>query len=168
MKDAFNEDLPYITHFIVLDPFLRRPRILLTFTGYLTLIISKLSKTNQPFLLSRIQINQSFSAYSKLLYVFLLYVDSIIFHCNNIEHFFACGYCCKLFVIKDFLLASSGVYSVFCVVPYADVTFIEYFPTYGVTKQRMKSRTGFFITPNIFLHLYFIFEFTYIVFVLFF
>ena len=31
-KDAFNEGLPCITHFVVLHPFLRRPQVLLTFT----------------------------------------------------------------------------------------------------------------------------------------
>ena len=44
MKDAFNEGLPYITHFVVLHPFLRRPQILLTFTTQLTLIKSNLRK----------------------------------------------------------------------------------------------------------------------------
>ena len=32
MKDVFNEDLPYITHFVVFNPSLRRPQKLLTFT----------------------------------------------------------------------------------------------------------------------------------------
>ena len=32
MKDAFNEGLPYITHFLVLHLFLRRPQVLLTYT----------------------------------------------------------------------------------------------------------------------------------------
>ena len=40
MKDAFNEGLPHITHFVILHPFLRRPQILLTFTTHLTLIKS--------------------------------------------------------------------------------------------------------------------------------
>ena len=44
MKDVFNEGLPYITHFVVLHPFLRRPQILLTFTTQLTLIKSNLRK----------------------------------------------------------------------------------------------------------------------------
>ena len=45
VRDAFNEDLPYITHFIVLHPFLRRLKIfLLTFTTQLTLIKSDLRK----------------------------------------------------------------------------------------------------------------------------
>ena len=37
MKDTFNEDLPYITYFVVFHPFLRRPQILLTFIRHLTL-----------------------------------------------------------------------------------------------------------------------------------
>ena len=44
MKDAFNEGLPYITHFIVLHSFLRRTQILLTFTTQLNLIKSNLRK----------------------------------------------------------------------------------------------------------------------------
>ena len=44
MKDTFNEDLPYITHVVVLYPFLRRSQILLIFIIQLNLIISKLSK----------------------------------------------------------------------------------------------------------------------------
>ena len=32
MKDAFNEGQPYITHFVLLHPFLRRPQVLLAFT----------------------------------------------------------------------------------------------------------------------------------------
>ena len=31
MKETFNESLSYINHFVVLHPFLRRPKILLTF-----------------------------------------------------------------------------------------------------------------------------------------
>ena len=44
MKDAFSEGLTYITYFVVLDPFLRRPQILLTFISHLTLIKSNLIK----------------------------------------------------------------------------------------------------------------------------
>ena len=44
MKDAFNEGLPYMTLLVVLDPFLKRPQILLTFTTQLTLIKSNLRK----------------------------------------------------------------------------------------------------------------------------
>ena len=44
MKDTFNERLPYITHFVFLYPFLRRPQILLTFIRHLTWI--NLSKKN--------------------------------------------------------------------------------------------------------------------------
>ena len=44
MKDAFNEGLSNITHFIVFHPFLRRPQILLTFVRHLTLIKSNLIK----------------------------------------------------------------------------------------------------------------------------
>ena len=40
VKDAFNEGLLYITHFVVLHPFLGSPQILLTFTRQLTLIIA--------------------------------------------------------------------------------------------------------------------------------
>ena len=34
MKDEFNEGLLYITHFVVLYPFLGRPQILLKFTRH--------------------------------------------------------------------------------------------------------------------------------------
>ena len=44
MNHAFNEDLPYITHFIILHQFLRRPHILLTFIRHLTLIERNLIK----------------------------------------------------------------------------------------------------------------------------
>ena len=44
MKDAFDEGLPHIAHFVVLHPFLRRPQILLTFTIQLTIIKSKVRK----------------------------------------------------------------------------------------------------------------------------
>ena len=49
MKDAFNEDLLYIAHFVVLCPFLRRPQILLILMRHLTLIKSDLSKKKIAF-----------------------------------------------------------------------------------------------------------------------
>ena len=49
MKDTFNEDPPYITHVVVLYPFLRRSLILLIFIRHLNLIISKLSKKKKAF-----------------------------------------------------------------------------------------------------------------------
>ena len=36
MKDTFIEDLPYITHFVVLHPFLRRPQILTVCSYHVT------------------------------------------------------------------------------------------------------------------------------------
>ena len=44
MKDAFNEAKPYITHFVVLHPFPRRPQTLLTFIRHLILTGSTLIK----------------------------------------------------------------------------------------------------------------------------
>ena len=44
MKDAFNKAKPYITHFVVLHPFPRRPQTLLTFIRYLILTGSTLIK----------------------------------------------------------------------------------------------------------------------------
>ena len=49
MKDAFNEDLLYIAHFVVLCPFLRRPQILLIFIRHLALIKSNLRKKKIAF-----------------------------------------------------------------------------------------------------------------------
>ena len=46
MKDTLYEDLPYMTHFAVFQPFRRRRQILLTFIRHLTLTKSKLSKRN--------------------------------------------------------------------------------------------------------------------------
>ena len=58
------------------------------------------------------------------------------------------------------------MYSVFCVVPCADVTFIGYFLIYAVTKSRMTSGTTFFINHNIVLDFGFILEFACTIFVL--
>ena len=60
------------------------------------------------------------------------------------------------------------MYSIFCVVPCADVTCIEYFLIDAVTKERMKSKTRFLTTLKIFWHLCFILEFTAIISILFF
>ena len=46
MKDTFNEDPPYITHFVALHPFLQWPQTLLTFIRHLTLTKSNLSRKN--------------------------------------------------------------------------------------------------------------------------
>ena len=66
MKNTFNEGLPYITHFVVLHPFLKRPQILLTFIRHLTLI-----KSNLIDILFLIKFEQFhiFCAYSKLQWV---------------------------------------------------------------------------------------------------
>ena len=75
MKDTFNEGLPYITHFAVVHPFLRRPQILLTFIRRLTLVKSKLIKQKNSLLfLIKFKQFHTFSAYSKLQCVFTLYV----------------------------------------------------------------------------------------------
>ena len=58
MKDAFYEDLSYITYSVVFHPFLRRPQILLTFIRDLTLINSNLikqKKKKQPSLSNKVQ-----------------------------------------------------------------------------------------------------------------
>ena len=47
MKDGFTEGLPYITHFVVYHPFLRRPQILLTCIKRLALMKSDLIKEKQ-------------------------------------------------------------------------------------------------------------------------
>ena len=44
MKDPFNEGKADITHFVILHPFLKRSKILLTLIKHLTLIKSNLSK----------------------------------------------------------------------------------------------------------------------------
>ena len=57
MKDAFNEDLPYITHFVAIHPFLRRPYILLTFIRHLIYInlIKQKKKKKKPSLSNIVQ-----------------------------------------------------------------------------------------------------------------
>ena len=44
MKDAFNERLPYSTHFVFLHPILGKPQILLTFISHPTLMKKNLMK----------------------------------------------------------------------------------------------------------------------------
>ena len=44
MKDAFNERLPYSTHFVFLHPILGKPQILLTFIKHPTLMKKNLMK----------------------------------------------------------------------------------------------------------------------------
>ena len=77
MKDAFNEGLLHITHFVALYTFIRGPQTLLTFIRHLTLINNNLIKQKtKKSLLFRIKFKQfrSLSAYSKLQCVFTLYV----------------------------------------------------------------------------------------------
>ena len=69
------------------------------------------------------KVSERIRANRKLQRMFTLYVDSTIFHFNNLT-FFVCSYCCKLFLIKDFLLTSSSDESVACVAPCADVTCV--------------------------------------------
>ena len=72
--------LAYITHFVFLHPFLRRPQVLSTFIRHLTFIKSNLTKQKKDkkknWLLFRIKFKQfhTFSAYSKFQFVFTLYV----------------------------------------------------------------------------------------------
>ena len=99
---AFNEGLPYITHFIVLHQFLRRPHNLLTFIRHLTLIEKNLIKQKNISLLFRIKFKQ-FHILVHLancsVYLHYLY----IFHCNDFERI--CVYlllqtvCRKIFFI---------------------------------------------------------------------
>ena len=100
MKDEFNESLPYITHFVVLDPYLKIPQILLIFIRHLILIKSNLSKKKSS-LLFRIKFKQfhTFTTCSKLKCVI------IIILCNNFEHFL-----CVVTVVNCllFLLTSSS------------------------------------------------------------
>ena len=56
MKDIFNEDLPYITHFVAFHRFLRRPQILLTFIRNLTLTKGNVRERSYPSLSNRVQI----------------------------------------------------------------------------------------------------------------
>ena len=82
----YNECLSYITHFVVLHPFLRRPQILLTFIRQITLIKSNLRK-KEASPLEYSSNNLIVLVYiSKLQWVFTLYVESIILNCNNFEH----------------------------------------------------------------------------------
>ena len=69
--------LAYITHFVFLHPFLRRPQVLLTFIRHLTFIKRNLTKQKKKKkLLFRIKLKQfrTFSASSKFQFVFTLYV----------------------------------------------------------------------------------------------
>ena len=70
--------LAYITHFVFLHPFLRRPQVLLTFIRHLTFIKRNLNnqKKKKKRLLFRIKLKQfrTFSASSKFQFVFTLYV----------------------------------------------------------------------------------------------
>ena len=93
IKEAFNDRLPYINHFVILHSFLRISQILLTFTRYLTVIKSNFKQFH------------IFNAYSKLQRVFTLCVR---FSLYQFLAFILCSYFCKLFVIKDFLLTSSS------------------------------------------------------------
>ena len=72
IKDAFNDGLPHITHFVVLHPFLKRSQTLLTFIRHLTLIKSNLikQKTKKAFSFEQSSNNSIYT-----------------FHCNNFEHF---------------------------------------------------------------------------------
>ena len=83
MKDTLNEGLPYITHFAVLHLYLRRPQILLTFIRQMIF-----RKKVSLFFGIEFELFHTFSAYSKLQWVFTLYVDSIIFCCNTSEYVF--------------------------------------------------------------------------------
>ena len=74
MKNAFNKGLPYITHFVVFDQFLRRPKLLLTSIRHLTLIKTNLIKKKNS-LLFQINFKQFhiFGAYNKSQCVITLY-----------------------------------------------------------------------------------------------
>ena len=69
------------------------------------------------------KVSERIWANRKLQRIFPLYVDSTIFYFSNLT-FFVCSYCCKLFLIKYFLLTSSSDESVACVAPCADVTCV--------------------------------------------
>ena len=95
-----------VTHFNILHPLLRRSQILLTFIRHLTLIKSTLRK----------KIALSFeksSNYAILLVhiahcsVYLHYMLTFIFNCNDFEHFLYVVTVTNCFVIKYFLLTSS-------------------------------------------------------------
>ena len=135
MKNAFNEDLPYITHFVSLHPFLRRSHIFLTFTRYLTLINSNLIKPKkQPSLSNKVQTIPYFQCIWQIAICIRIICSFFTVITLNI---FVCSYCCKLFVIKYFLLTSSSdKYSAFSDVPCADATCIGYFLVYAAIKKR--------------------------------
>ena len=58
IKDAFNDGLPHITHFVVLHPFLKRSQTFLTFIRHLKIIKSNLikQKKKRPSLSNKVQI----------------------------------------------------------------------------------------------------------------
>ena len=68
----FNEDPPYITHFVVFHPFLRGPQILLTFIRHLILTKSNLSKKKLAFFLNRVSNNSMFFVHIANRFVFTL------------------------------------------------------------------------------------------------
>ena len=117
IKKAFNEALPYITHFVVLYLFLKRLRILLTFIRHLTLIKSNLikqkkkkkeKKKRKNILLIWVKFEQfhTFSAYSKL---------QCVFTYMYIFHFFT------------FYVSDLNILRVVTVVNFTVVKFFSYF-----------------------------------------
>ena len=88
IEDAFNEDLSYITHFVVLHPFLRRSQILLTSIIHLSLIKSNLIQQKKLAFSFEWSSNNSIPLVhiaNCRVYFHYMY----IFYCNNFEHFFA-------------------------------------------------------------------------------
>ena len=102
MKIMFNKHLPYITHFIVLHPFLRRPQTLLT--AELDKKNLNQAKKKLSSLLNKVQAIPYFQCIQQTALCICIACTFLIVIILIIS---VCSVCCKLFVIKDFLLTSS-------------------------------------------------------------
>ena len=124
MKDTFHQGMSYIIHFVDLHPFLRRPQVLSTFTIHQILIKSNLSVKNVACFFKQSLNNSTILVHipNGSIYLHMLSLSFFIVISLNV---FLSIYCCKLFVIRDFLLTSSSdICSISCVLPFADVKCI--------------------------------------------
>ena len=102
IKIMFNKHLPYITHFIVLHPFLRRPQTLLT--NELDKKNLNQAKKKLSSLLIKVQAIPYFQCIQQTALCICIACTFLIVIILIIS---VCSFCCKLFVIKDFLPTSS-------------------------------------------------------------
>ena len=165
MKDAFNEGLPYITHSVVLHLFLRRPHILLTLVRHLTLINSNLLKQKfQPSLLNKVQTIPYFQCIQQI--AVCIYIIRTFFTVM-ILNIFVYSYCCNFFVIKYFLLTSSS--DIQCILCCTMCCYMFRVLSHICSKkEKNEIKNQISGTSKIILDLYFILEFTIIIFILFF